>query len=87
MMLIFLYSYNFYFYFVKETFIHTCNLLKALNYVMFGVNDMIFILNLNPISLSFLKSWSFNMVLEFGLVGGRGFEPSLCKFEYLIPFC
>ena len=54
--------------------------------MMLGVKGMIFILNQNPTSLSFLKSWSFNMVLEFGLVEGRGFEPSPCKFEYLIPF-
>ena len=36
---------------------------------------MIFILNQNPISLSFLESWSFSMVSDLGLVGGHGFEP------------
>ena len=43
---------------------------------------MIFILNSNPISLSFLESWSFNMVSELSLARGHGFESSPCN---LIP--
>ena len=43
---------------------------------------MIFILNLNPKSLSFLESWSFNMISELGLAGGAWIESSSCN---LIP--
>ena len=52
-----------------------------------GCEAMLFILNTNPISLSFLESWSFNTVSELGLAGTLGFEPSPCKFEYLIIIC
>ena len=48
------------------------------------VKDMIFILNLNPTSLSFYESWSFNMVSELSLAGGPGFESPLCN---LFPIC
>ena len=47
---------------------------------------MIFILNPNPISLSFKKGRLINMVSELGLVRGHGFETSM-QFEYLIPIC
>ena len=40
---------------------------------------MIFILNSNPISLSFYKSWSFNMVSKPSLVRGHGFKPHICN--------
>ena len=39
------------------------------------------ILNLNPTSLSFQESWSFNMALELGLVGGPVFELPLCNLN------
>ena len=45
---------------------------------------MIFILNPNPISLSFEERWSFNMVSEPGLARGLGFEPPLYN---LFPIC
>ena len=48
------------------------------------VKCMIFILNTNPISLSFWESWSFNMVSEPCLARGPGFEPLLC---YLFLIC
>ena len=44
-----------------------------------GLKDMIFILNPNLISLSFLENWLFNIVLEPNLTGGLEFEPSLCN--------
>ena len=38
---------------------------------------MIFILNTNPTSLSFLEDWSFNMVLELSLAKDPEFDPTL----------
>ena len=49
--------------------------LNKLQLLIKCVKGMIFILNTNPTSLSFYESWSFNMVLEPGFIGGRGFEP------------
>ena len=49
-----------------------------------GVKDMIFILNRNPTSSSFLESRSFNMVLESGLTRGPWFKPYLWS---LFPIC
>ena len=48
-----------------------------------GVKDMIFILNQNPISLSFLESWSFNMILEPSLEESLGFKPYLCNLFHI----
>ena len=44
-----------------------------------GVKGMIFILNPNPISIRFQRSWSFNIVSEPGLVGGHWSEPRVCN--------
>ena len=44
---------------------------------------MIFILNPNLISLSFLESWSFNIVSKLGLSGGFGFKASSSLFANL----
>ena len=48
------------------------------------LKSMIFILNPNLTSLSFYKSPSFNMVLEFGLIVGLGFKTFICN---LLPIC
>ena len=39
---------------------------------LFLLRIMIFILNLNPTSLSFQDSWLFNMISKFGLTRGFG---------------
>ena len=48
---------------------------------------MIFILNTNPTSLRFYDSWLFfNMISEFGLARGFGFETSFCNLFLICLF-
>ena len=57
---------------------------SCLLWLFVTVKGTIFILNSNPTSLSFQENWLFNMVLEYGLAKGFGFESPLCN---LFPIC